>query len=97
MHKSEIRSKPNPLFSRKKTKGFLRKYNGLSYEKVAKYYIQQRVCENDLKIFYREANQSWEMYNLQEDPEEVNNIIEYSSEIEKMKSKLKPRINRWAN
>jgi len=53
--------------------------------------------ENDLKIIYREANQSWEMYNLQEDPEEVNNIIEYSLEIEKMKSKLEPQINRWAN
>jgi arylsulfatase A-like enzyme len=50
--------------------------------------------ENDLKIIYREDNQSWEMYNLQEDPEEVNNIIEYSSEIEKMKSRLKPQINR---
>jgi len=53
--------------------------------------------ENDLKIIYREDNQSWEMYNLQEDPEEVNNIIEDSLEIEKMKSKLKPQINRWAN
>ena len=53
--------------------------------------------ENDLKIIYREDNQSWEMYNLQEDPEEVNNIIKYSSETERMKSKLKPQINRWAN
>ena len=53
--------------------------------------------ENDLKIIYREANQSWEMYNLQEDPEEVNNIIKYSSETERMKSKLKPQINRWAD
>jgi len=53
--------------------------------------------ENDLKIIYREDNQSWEMYNLQEDPEEVNNIIEYSLKIERMKSKLKPQINRWAN
>ena len=52
---------------------------------------------NDLKIIYREDNQSWEMYNLQEDPEEVNNIIEYSSDTERMKSKLKPQINRWAN
>jgi arylsulfatase A-like enzyme len=51
--------------------------------------------EDDLKIIYRENDQSWEMYNLLEDPEEVNNIIEYSSEIEKMKSKLKPQINRW--
>jgi len=50
--------------------------------------------ENDLKIIYREDNQSWEMYNLQEDPEEVNNIIKYSSETERMKSKLKPQINR---
>ena len=53
--------------------------------------------ENDLKIIYREDSQSWEMYNLQEDPQEVNNIIEYSLETERMKSKLKPQINRWAN
>ena len=53
--------------------------------------------ENDLKIIYRENDQSWEMYNLQEDPEEVNNIIKYSSETERMKSKLKPQINRWTN
>ena len=53
--------------------------------------------ENDLKIIYREDNQSWEMYNLQEDLEEVNNIIKYSSETERMKSKLKPQINRWDN
>ncbi len=41
----------SPHFSRKKTKGFLRKQDGLSSEKVAKYYFQQRVCKNDPKIF----------------------------------------------
>jgi len=41
----------NPHFSRKKTKGFLRKQDGLSYEKVAKYYFQQPVFKNDPKVF----------------------------------------------
>jgi len=41
----------SPHFSRKKTKGFLRKQDGLRYEKVAKYYFQRRVCKNDQKTF----------------------------------------------
>jgi len=53
--------------------------------------------ENDLKIIYREANQGWEMYNLSEDSQELNNLINISNKIEYMKSRLKPQINRWAN
>jgi arylsulfatase A-like enzyme len=50
--------------------------------------------ENDLKIIYREANQSWEMYNLNEDSQELNNLIKASTKSEDMKKKLMPYINR---
>jgi len=48
--------------------------------------------ENDLKIIYREANQSWEMYNLQEDPQELNNLIDISAKSEDMKNKIMSQI-----
>lgn len=50
--------------------------------------------ENDLKIIYREANQSWEMYDLNEDSQELNNLINTSAKSEDMKKKLMPQINR---
>ena len=42
-------------------------------EKEVHYY-----CEGDLKIIYRETNDSWELYDLKVDPEELNNIIQTS-------------------
>jgi len=51
--------------------------------------------ENNLKIVYRESDDIWEMYNLKEDPKELNNIIDVSSLAKDMKEKLKPRIRRW--
>jgi len=51
--------------------------------------------ENNLKIIYRESDDSWEMYDLEKDPRELNNIINISSKAEKMMEKLKPRIRRW--
>lgn len=59
-------------------------------DKEAYYYI-----ENNLKIIYRGNSNKWEMYNLQDDPMELHNIIETSSEVEGMKRILKPRIERW--
>jgi arylsulfatase A-like enzyme len=53
--------------------------------------------ENDLKIIYRVEEDSWEMYDLQADPEEQNNIIDTSPLSEEMKSRLTPRINREPN
>lgn len=50
--------------------------------------------ENDLKIIFREANQSWEMYDLNEDSQELNNLIKASTKSEYMKKKLMPYINR---
>lgn len=51
--------------------------------------------ERNLKIIYHEENDVWEMYDLQSDPKERNNIINTSPEAEEMKKKLKPRVRRW--
>jgi len=51
---------------------------------------------DDLKIIYRESGSIWEMYNLKEDPKEVNNIIDTSSEARDMKEKLRSRAERRA-
>jgi len=51
----------------------------------------------DLKIVYRANLDSWEMYDLKEDPRELNNIIATSSQTEEMKNKLKPRVRRWVS
>jgi len=51
--------------------------------------------EDDLKIIYREDDQSWEMYDLKRDPQELNNLIDTSTKSEYMKRKLMPQINRW--
>jgi len=52
--------------------------------------------EDGLKIIYRESGNIWEMYDLKEDPKELNNIIDTSAKADKMKEKLKARIRRWA-
>jgi len=51
--------------------------------------------EDDLKIIYRKINQSWEMYDLNEDPQESNNIMSTSDKSEYMKEKLMSKINRY--
>jgi arylsulfatase A-like enzyme len=51
--------------------------------------------EQDLKVMYRANLDTWEMYDLKEDPKELNNIINTSPEAEELKSKLKPRVRRW--
>ena len=51
--------------------------------------------EDDLKIIYREGDQSWEMYDLNRDPQELNNLINTSLKGKEMKKKLMPQINRW--
>ena len=51
-------------------------------------------CEAGLIIIYREEDDKWELYDLQADPGEVNNIIETSPQAVEMKEKLKPRIGR---
>ncbi len=51
--------------------------------------------EDDLKIIYREDDQSWEMYDLNRDPQELNNLINTSLKGKEMKKKLMSQINRW--
>ena len=52
--------------------------------------------EDEQKIIYRQDSSIWEMYDLKEDPKELNNIIDTSVKADKMKEKLRPRIRRWA-
>jgi len=51
--------------------------------------------EKDLKVIYRAGVDKWEMYDLKEDPGELNNIIDSSPAADDLKSKLKPRVRRW--
>ncbi len=51
--------------------------------------------EEDFKIMYRANVDRWEMYDLKEDPQELNNIIDLSPAAENLKGKLKPRVRRW--
>ena len=51
--------------------------------------------ENDLKVIYRANLDSWELYDLKEDPKESNNLIAESPHAEALKSRLMPRVRRW--
>ena len=50
----------------------------------------------NLKIIYRQEEDRWELYDLQEDPQELNNVIETASAAEEMKGVLSRRIDRQA-
>jgi len=49
----------------------------------------------EFKMIYREATDSWEMYDLKEDPGEHTNIVDTSPQSEKMKEVLRSRVRRW--
>lgn len=51
--------------------------------------------EGDLKIIYRERDDAWELYDLSDDPKELNNIIRTSPSAEAMKEKVGPRVRRY--
>jgi len=51
--------------------------------------------EKDLKIICHVSADKWELYDLKQDPNEVNNIIDTSPDAEKLRGKLKPRMRRW--
>ena len=51
--------------------------------------------ENDLKIIYRANLDAWEMYDLERDPGERENIVATSPDAERLKNILKPRVRRW--
>jgi arylsulfatase A-like enzyme len=50
--------------------------------------------EGDLKMIYRERDDSWELYDLKADPKELNNLIEASPRSEAMKERIRPRVRR---
>ena len=50
--------------------------------------------QDDFKIIYREDSQQWELYNLREDPGELNNIVDSSEARNEMENKLNEFINR---
>ncbi|MDP7415642.1 MAG: sulfatase [Dehalococcoidales bacterium] len=51
----------------------------------------------DLKIIYRTNVDDWEVYDLKEDPKELNNIATVSPEAGELKNKLLPRVRRWVS
>lgn len=51
--------------------------------------------EGDLKIIYRERDDSWELYDLETDPGERTNIVASSPHAEGLKQKVKPRVRRF--
>jgi len=51
--------------------------------------------EKDVKIIYRANIDSWEMYDLETDQKEQNNIVDVSPAVGNLKAKLKPRVRRW--
>jgi len=53
--------------------------------------------QKDLKIIYRANADSWEMYDLKEDPKELSNIVDTSPAAEGLKTKLRPRVRRWVS
>lgn len=53
--------------------------------------------DGDLKIIHSQENDSWELYDLKEDPKELNNIVDKSPSAESMREKLMPRINWWTS
>ncbi|RLB80915.1 MAG: hypothetical protein DRH17_10700 [Deltaproteobacteria bacterium] len=53
--------------------------------------------EDDLKTIYRAGLDSWEMYNLKDDPHEITNIVDTDPKAEEMKAILKRRARRWLN
>jgi len=51
--------------------------------------------EENLKIIYRANLDEWEMYDLEKDPKELDNIVNKSPEAERLRDELKPRVRRW--
>ncbi len=51
--------------------------------------------EGNLKIIYSEQDDSWQMYDLEKDPQERNDIINGDLTPEELKNKIRPRIRRY--
>ena len=53
--------------------------------------------EDNVKIICYQDGERWEIYDLEKDPEEKNNLIDSHPRTEELKERLLPRINRWEN
>ena len=53
--------------------------------------------EGDVKIIYRERDEAWELYDLQTDPQEKNNIIDQYPDAEVMKNNIISGVKRNRN
>ncbi|MBN2395739.1 MAG: sulfatase [Candidatus Atribacteria bacterium] len=53
--------------------------------------------ENNIKIIYYQDQERWEIYDLELDPAEQNNLIHSYPRAGELKEKLLPRVNRWEN
>lgn len=51
--------------------------------------------ERDLKVIYRADRDEWEMFDLEKDPRELENVINASPEAARLKGILRPRVRRW--
>ena len=50
--------------------------------------------EDNLKIIYSEKNNSWQMYDLDNDPSETKNVIDNHRSAESLRSKIQARVRR---
>jgi arylsulfatase A-like enzyme len=67
-----------------------RSQRGGDIEKDSYFYREQ-----DLKVIYRANLDQWEMYDLKEDPKELNNIAATSPRFGELEKKLVSRVRRW--
>jgi arylsulfatase A-like enzyme len=51
--------------------------------------------ERDLKIIFRADRDEWEMFDLEKDPEERENVFTASPDAGRLKEILLPRVRRW--
>lgn len=51
--------------------------------------------EGDLKLICRAGLDQWELYDLEEDPDELNNIVDTHPAARDLKTTLIPRLRRW--
>jgi arylsulfatase A-like enzyme len=50
--------------------------------------------KENLKIIYNGNDDSWQLYDLSDDPKELKNIIGSHPDAEKLKNKIRPRVHR---
>jgi arylsulfatase A-like enzyme len=67
-----------------------RSQRGGDIAKDSYFYRQQ-----DIKLIYRADLDQWQMYDLKEDPAELNDIAASSPKAGELKEKLRPRVRRW--